>query len=91
MTRDIKQNLELHRFEWAEDDALSVLEYRLDGNTFTITHTEVPQALSGRGIASDLVKHALNTARSRGWKVRIECSYAATYVKRHPEYQDLIA
>jgi len=91
MTRDIKQNQDLQRFEWVEDDALSVLEYKLDANTFTITHTEVPQALSGRGIASDLVKHALNTARSQGWKVRIQCSYAATFVKRHPEYHDLLA
>lgn len=91
MTRAIKQNPDRQRFEWTEDNALSVLEYKLAGDLLTITHTEVPQALSGRGIASDLVKHALNTARSEGWKVRIECSYAATFVKRHPEYQDLLA
>ncbi|WP_397474856.1 GNAT family N-acetyltransferase [Pusillimonas sp.] len=90
MSRAIEQNENQHRFEWTEDGALSVLEYKLHGDTLTLTHTEVPESMGGKGIASDLVKHALELARRNGWKVHPECSYAATYIKRHPEYQDLV-
>jgi len=91
MTRAIEFNENQQRFEWTEDGALSVLDYQLNGNVMTITHTGVPEAVGGRGIAADLTRHALDTARSRGWKVRPVCSYAAVYIKRHPEYQDLVA
>ncbi|MDX3894272.1 GNAT family N-acetyltransferase [Pusillimonas sp.] len=91
MSRAIEFNENQRRFEWTEDDALSVLDYQLSGNVMTITHTGVPAAVGGRGIAADLTRHALDTARSRGWKVRPLCSYAAVYIKRHPEYQDLVA
>ena len=91
MTRAIEFNENQQLFEWTEDGALSVLDYQLNGNVMTITHTGVPEAVGGRGIAADLTRHALDTARSRGWKVRPVCSYAAVYIKRHPEYQDLVA
>ncbi|TFL14425.1 N-acetyltransferase [Pusillimonas caeni] len=91
MSRAIEFNENQRRFEWTEDGALSVLDYQLSGNVMTITHTGVPAAVGGRGIAADLTRHALDTARSRGWKVRPVCSYAAVYIKRHPEYQDLVA
>jgi len=91
MSRTIELNETQQRFQWTEDGALSVLDYELSGNVMTITHTGVPPAVGGRGIAADLTRHALDTARSRGWKVRPLCSYAAVYIKRHPQYQDLVA
>ena len=91
MSRAIEQNESLHRFEWTEEGTLSVLEYRLEGSTLTLTHTEVPEAMGGKGIAGDLVKHALELARRNDWKVRPACSYVAAYIRRHPQYQDLLA
>lgn len=90
MTRVIEHNEDQQRFEWTENGTLSVLDYTLQDKVMTITHTGVPEALSGRGIAADLTKQALSTARSRGWKVRPVCSYAAAYIKRYPQYQDLV-
>lgn len=91
MTRSIIHNQDQQRFEWTEDGALSVIEYELNGNVLKLVHTEVPEAVGGRGIASDLARHALETARGNGWKVQPACEYVATYIKRHPEYQDLVA
>lgn len=91
MARAIEHNEDQQRFEWREDGNLSVLDYTLHGNVMTITHTGVPEAVGGRGIAADLTQHALDTARGYGWKVRPVCSYAAAYIKRHPVYQELIA
>ncbi|WP_017525182.1 GNAT family N-acetyltransferase [Pusillimonas noertemannii] len=91
MSRAIEHNEARQRFECTEEGFLCVLDYQLSGTVMTITHTGVPQAVGGRGIAADLTRHALDTARSRGWKLRPVCSYAAAYIKRHPEYQDLVA
>lgn len=91
MGRAIEHNLEQHRFECIEDGVLCVLDYTLDNKQMTITHTGVPAAVGGRGIAAELTKYALDTAQTKGWKVRPVCSYAVAYIRRHPEYQPLTA
>lgn len=78
------------RFECMVDGRLCELDYRLDGNRMAILHTGVPPQVGGRGIASDLTRAALDLARSRGWQVLPLCSYAAAYLRRHPEYADLL-
>ncbi len=78
-----------HRFSTHVDGQEGVLDYTLASGVMTINHTGVPAALGGRGIASDLVLAAMNAARSEGWKVVPACSYAASWVTRHPDYQDL--
>ena len=91
MSRSIEHNAGKQRYEWTEDGTLSVLDYELQNEVMTITHTGVPEAVGGRGIAADLTKFALASARENGWLVRPQCSYAAAYMKRHPEYADLLA
>ncbi len=91
MTRVITQNIQHQRFEYIEDGALSLLDYRLNDGVLALTHTEVPVDLGGRGIAADLTKFALDTARQHGWRINPVCSYTVAYLRRHPEYQDLIA
>ncbi len=90
MSRSIENNSSLQRFEWVEDGILSVLDYQLQDGVMVITHTGVPEAIGGRGIAADLTRYALDTARENCWTVRPLCSYAAAYIKRHPEYADLL-
>jgi predicted GNAT family acetyltransferase len=55
-----------------------------------IVHTEVPAALQGRGLAAALVRQVLDQARALGWQVRPVCGYVQTYMRRHPETQDLL-
>lgn len=69
----------------------AVLDYRLVEGRMTITHTGVPQAIGGRGVAAALVRTALDRARTKGWRVVPACSYAAAYLRRHPEYANLLA
>jgi len=68
-----------------------VLNYQLHEGVMTIVHTGVPAEVGGRGIASELTRIALETARVQGWRVAPRCSYAAAYIKRHPEYLELMA
>lgn len=82
---------EASRFEARFDEGLAVCVYHRTGDVASITHTEVPPALEGRGIAAALVKATLDWARSEGLRVRPLCSYVVVYMRRHPETQDLLA
>ncbi|MGO3891812.1 MAG: GNAT family N-acetyltransferase [Paenalcaligenes sp.] len=88
--RNVTHNTAENRFEILEESYLCTLEYLLQDNTLAITHTVVPRAVGGKGIAGELVKTALNYARDHQLRVIPQCSYAAVYVQRHPEYQDLV-
>ncbi len=60
-------------------------------NEIIADHTLVPEAIGGRGIAGELVAHAVEDARARGWKIRPTCSYVVAQFKRHPEWVDVLA
>ncbi|MEW6707526.1 MAG: GNAT family N-acetyltransferase [Pseudomonadota bacterium] len=66
-------------------------DYRLRDGVLRLTHTEVPPAVGGRGIAGALIQAALDHARAHRLKVDPQCSYAAAYMKRRPETLDLLA
>jgi predicted GNAT family acetyltransferase len=87
---DIVHNEAQCRFEHIVDGYLCELDYQLDDQRMSILHTVVPTEVGGRGLAALLTCAALDTARSRGWRVQPICSYAATYIQRHPEYADLL-
>lgn len=91
MSPVIEHNRAARRFETRVDGSFCELDYSLDNNVMTITHTGVPEEVGGRGIASALAQMAMDTARAEGWKVVPACSYAQTWVKRHPQYDDLLA
>jgi predicted GNAT family acetyltransferase len=46
--------------------------------------------LRDRGIASELVKGALDMIRADGQKVIAGCGFVADYLRKHPEYADLV-
>jgi hypothetical protein len=92
MTFDIRNNEENSQFETTIDGHLALAAYDLqDPDRIIFTHTEVPEALAGRGIAGVIVKFGLDHAREKKLTVVAQCSYVASYIKRHPEYQDLVA
>ena len=79
------------RFTTTVDGHEGFVEYAQADGTLTITHTVVPAAIGGRGIAARLVRAALDHARATGLKVVPQCSYAAAFLDKHPEYADLRA
>ena len=79
------------RFNIEADGQTGYVEYELADQVMTITHTVVPSAIGGRGIAGALVQAALDHARGAGLKVVPTCSYADAWMTKHPEYEDLRA
>ncbi|HMO47310.1 MAG TPA: GNAT family N-acetyltransferase [Rubrivivax sp.] len=88
---DIRHDAAAGRFEAAVDGGIAECVYRLQGGVMDIVHTEVPPRAEGRGIAAALVQAALGEARAQGWRVRPSCSYVRSWMRRHPETQDLLA
>jgi predicted GNAT family acetyltransferase len=92
MTFDIRHNAEQSQFETTVDGKVAYAEYDLeDPSRIVFTHTIVPDELSGRGIAAQLVQHGLEYARDNNLTVVPQCSYVAAFIRRHSEYQDLLA
>jgi hypothetical protein len=87
----VRDNKSRHRFELDVNGAMAFANYRLTPDIVIITHTETPASLRGRGIASDLVKGALEMIRADGLKVVAGCGFVVDYLQKHPEYADLEA
>lgn len=86
----IVNNEEMQRWEAHTDHQKAVAEYQRSGEAIVFTHTEVPPALEGRGIAGRLVQAALDDARARELAVIPSCHYVAGYIRRHPDYTALV-
>ena len=78
------------RYEARVDGELAVITYRRTGDRIVFLHTEVPPALEGHGIAGKMARVALEDARTQGLAVVPRCPYVAAYIRRHPEYVDLV-
>ena len=91
ITPAIQHDLSKQCFFLFVDGQRCVLDYTLQDHFMTITHTGVPDALGGRGLAAQLTKFALEYAWAQHWKVIPRCSYAAVYIQRHAEYATLVA
>jgi predicted GNAT family acetyltransferase len=87
---EVVDNPDMHRFELAVEGGTALAYYKLDGDRMTLTHTEVPQALSGQGIGSRLAKGVFEAIRARGLKAIVKCPFMAAHAVKHPELQDLV-
>ena len=81
---------ENHRFELAVDGEIAAAYYRIEDGRVVLTHTEVPQRLSGRGVGSHLARGVFDLLRASGRRVIARCPFMAAYAARHTEYQSLI-
>jgi predicted GNAT family acetyltransferase len=91
MTITVRHNEAMSRFEATVENQLCTADYQLRGDVMWITHTGVPRAVGGRGIAGELVRAALAHAEDKGLRVEPACSYVEAYMRRNPETQKLLA
>ncbi len=87
---EVTDNAALGRYEMAIDGVTAFVSYTRHGDRLTLMHTEVPQALGGRGVGSSLATAVLEDVRNRGLGVVPECEFMAAFIKRHPEFADLV-
>jgi predicted GNAT family acetyltransferase len=87
---EVIDNAQAQRFEVHLDGEIGVLEYRLRDGALWLIHTEVPHAIEGRGVAAALTRFALDDAWARGLHVVPRCDYVQAWLRRHPEYADVV-
>lgn len=79
------------RYEIAVDDRRAGLsQYVEDAGRRIFFHTEVDGAYEGQGLAAILVAQALDDTRAAGLRVVPMCPYVKQFVRKHPEYADLV-
>ncbi len=75
------------RFEIEEGGEVAYLEFDTDSQGWmTIWHTEVPAALRGQGLATELARTAFEYAKKNELRVDVICPLAADFLSKHPEY-----
>ena len=87
----ICDNATMNRFEMTSGNAVAFVEYRRVDGQIVLTHTEVPEELSGQGVGSKLVGGVLDKLRAEGRSIVPECEFVAAFIQKHPGYQSLVA
>lgn len=83
-SRQITDNQQASRLEFAADGQLAKLLYRRRGDRLVIIHTGVPPGLEGRGVGGALVAAAVDRAAREGLTVMPLCPFARGWLARHP-------
>lgn len=78
------------RFEAETEAGTAVLAYSPSPGGVAFMHTRVPEGAQGKGVASSLAHAALEWARAEDLRVQPVCAFVAAYLRRHPEYADLV-
>ena len=87
----VTHNEETYRFEAGIDGLRAFITYSRFPGRIVFTHTEVPGPLEGQGLAAKLARVALDFARANHLRVVPLCPYVSGFIRKHPEYQDLVS
>ncbi|MEU9131065.1 GNAT family N-acetyltransferase [Kitasatospora sp. NPDC048540] len=91
MATDVTDNQAASRFEISDDGELAgFAEYHRYENEIAFIHTEIDPRFGGRGLAGQLARAALDTAREQGLAVLPYCPFIRGWIGKHPEYTDLV-
>ncbi|MFK4066689.1 GNAT family N-acetyltransferase [Streptomyces sp. NPDC029674] len=79
-----------HRYEILVDDkSAGFTAYRDRDDRRVFFHTEIDDAYAGQGLASILVRKALDDVRGAGLRIVPVCPYVAKFLEKHEEFADL--
>ena len=91
-TTTVRNNPSELRYELLLDDRrIGEIRYRVERDAVALVHTDIDPAYEGHGLATRLVEGALRDLRERGLRAIPICPLVVAYIRRHPEYADLVA
>jgi len=84
-------NKEQGRFELHIDSKTAFIDYSNEGEKVILIHTEVPEELEGNGVAAALVERTFEYLEENGKKIVPSCSYVRVYLRKHKDWERLVA
>jgi len=88
---ELIDNKAIHNFELFINGHRSFIDYKTKDNKIYLIHTEVPAELQCMGIAEALVEKTFNYIEENRQKLVPLCTYVQLFIKRHPEWNRLLA
>lgn len=87
----VRNNPDRLRYELHDDDVVAgFIDYRIRNGQYWLVHTEISTGHAGTGAGSFLVRSTLDQLRERGVQVVPTCPFVGGWIRRHPEYQDIV-
>ena len=87
---EIRDNPDRNRYELPVEGDVAVVTYNLSPPNLMITETLVPEALEGRGLASQLARFVLADAKARQLVILPVCPFFSGYLQKHPEHAEVV-
>jgi len=88
----IGRNDDAGRYEiFSDGHRVGLADYFRRGDVVVIPHTETLPQYGGRGLAGRLVRYCLDDIRAQGLRVDPACPFVAAYIRKNPDYADLVA
>ena len=88
---ELVNNEAIHNFELMVDGYRAFIDYKQKGDKVYLIHTEVASELKGKGVGEAIVEKTLNYLEQHNYKLVPLCVYVGAYLKRHPEWNRLLA
>lgn len=90
-TYSVRDDVDHERYVIEVDGAVAgFTEYKIKHDRFVFPHTEIADEYTGRGLASHLIREALDDVRSRGGTIVPICPYVVAWIEAHPEYLESV-
>lgn len=91
MAVEITENAGARRFELRVDGELAALvTYARNRTQIALTHTETEPGFEGQGYAKQLVEQLLANIRDEGLDLLPFCPFVSGYLRKHPEWLELV-
>lgn len=84
------KNEEKKRFEITVEGHTAFIDYKEREGKITLTHTESPLELEGKGAATALVEKTLEFIEKNHYTLVPLCPFVFAYIKRHPDWKRIV-
>lgn len=91
LTLEVHKNVENSRFELTVDGHTAFIDYEEIENIIKLIHTESPEALAGRGVATALIEKTLMYIEQSNAQLFPLCPLVYAYIKRHAEWKRIVS
>lgn len=84
------KNEDAKRFQLTVDGYTAFIDYKERNDVITLIHTESPEELAGRGVATALIEKTLAFIERNEYTLVPLCPFVFAYIKRHPEWVRIV-